>query len=307
MQGISTNIQDWLKRERIAQGLDQIELAELSGLESSTIGRIENGRANPTLYAVIRICYGLGLSQKHFMHAIGLSAFLSEHQGSRSDKGEVLTIEDIEAFYSFYRNQPMEAKGYLYKTFAWIRFLAGKSSADSMERDGAEIIGEMIRAQNLDLSTLPYPEEINKDDFWSIYILGGVITLKDVGVYIRWIRQNKNLSLRDLAKEVNTTHTAIRRLEMGAIERIDITDLVAVDRAIGVENDILTLCWAAGEFHTGILRNKLSDERQDLPPLGWQPEEFNFAIILSVIERWYYHYQARSIDWLKELRRLALE
>ncbi len=307
MQGISTSIQDWLKRERIAQGLEQIELAELSGLESSTIGRIENGRTNPTLFAVIRICYGLGLSQKHFMHAIGLNAFLSEHQGARSDTGEVLTIEDIEAFFSFYRNQPMEAKGYLYKTFGWIRFLAGKSSAESMESDGAEIIGEMIRAQNLDLSTLPYPEEINKDAFWSIYILGGVITLKDVGVYIRLIRQSKNLSLRDLAKEVNTTHTAIRRLEMGAIERIDIADLIAVDRVIGVENDILTLCWAAGEFHTGILRNKLSEERMDLPPIGWAPEEYNFAITLSVIERWYSHYQARSIDWLKELRRLALE
>ena len=239
------------------------------------------------------------------MQAIGLSTFLPEHQGARSDKGEVLTIEDIEAFYNFYRNQPMEAKSYLYKTFGWIRFLAGKSSAKSMERDGAEIIGEMIRAQNLDLSTLPYPEEISKNSFWDIYILGGIITLKDVGVYIRRVRQNKNLSLRDLAKKVSTTHTAIRRLEMGAIERIDIADLIAVDRAIGVENDILTLCWAAGEFHTGILRNKLSDERQDLPPIGWQSEEFNFAIALSVIERWYYHYQAHSFDWLKELRRLA--
>jgi transcriptional regulator with XRE-family HTH domain len=305
MQEISTSIQDWLKKQRVAQGMEQIELAELAGLESSSIGRIENGRTNPTLYAVIRICFGLGLSQKDFMYAIGLSTFLPEHQGARSDKGEVLTIEDIEAFYNFYRNQPMEAKGYLYKTFAWIRFLAGKSSAETMERDGAEIIGEMIRAQNLDLPTLPYPEEIGNDSFWEIYISGGVITLKDVGLYMRRVRQNKNLSLRDLAKAVNNTHTAIRRLEMGAIERIDITDLIAVDRVIGVENDILTLCWAAGEFHTGILRNKLSDERQDLPPLGWQPEEFNFAMALSMIERWYYQYQHGNIDWLKELRILA--
>ena len=33
MQEISTSIQEWLKEERVAQGLEQIELAELSGLE----------------------------------------------------------------------------------------------------------------------------------------------------------------------------------------------------------------------------------------------------------------------------------
>jgi transcriptional regulator with XRE-family HTH domain len=306
MQTVSVTIQDWLKKQRISQGLEQIELAERSGMTSSSIGRIENGRANPTLFAVLRICYGLGFTQIDFMNAIGLKVILPEAQGKRAFDQSVLSIGDIEAFLNFFRRNPLEAKQFLYKVFGWIRFTAGVTPLNLMEQEASEIIGNALTPANHDLTMLPYPQDLDKGSIWEIYISGGVLTLKDVGFYIQRIRQNRALSLRELAKEAKTTHTILWRLEMGAIERIDIADLIAIDQAIGVGSDIFTLCWEAGEFHTGILRNKMSDERRNLPPLGWTSEEFNLATTLSIIERWYYHYQFGNIEWLKELRFLTL-
>ncbi|MBI8990098.1 helix-turn-helix transcriptional regulator [Corynebacterium sp. CCM 8863] len=40
--------------------ITQTELAEVSGVDQAEISRIENGRANPTLYTVSRLAAALG-------------------------------------------------------------------------------------------------------------------------------------------------------------------------------------------------------------------------------------------------------
>lgn len=63
--------QDVLKRfggvvraVRLSRGMTQMKLAELVGCSLQSIGDIERGKANPSLYMVYRIAKALGVSMR---------------------------------------------------------------------------------------------------------------------------------------------------------------------------------------------------------------------------------------------------
>ncbi len=58
-QGIKANLRIKLKLARVEHNLTQAELAEKVGVTRQTIGLIENGGYNPTLYLCIAIAKAL--------------------------------------------------------------------------------------------------------------------------------------------------------------------------------------------------------------------------------------------------------
>lgn len=51
-----------VRKERVAAGLTQEELADQSGLDRSYVGGVERGERNPTLGVIEKIAKGLGIS-----------------------------------------------------------------------------------------------------------------------------------------------------------------------------------------------------------------------------------------------------
>jgi len=48
-----------IRKFRIKKGLTQLDLAALCGFEESSIGRLENGKTNPTIKTLIKISNAL--------------------------------------------------------------------------------------------------------------------------------------------------------------------------------------------------------------------------------------------------------
>lgn len=58
------NISQELKRVRKQKGVTTYELSELTGIDQGAISRIENGKANPTLKTLEKICKALKIKLK---------------------------------------------------------------------------------------------------------------------------------------------------------------------------------------------------------------------------------------------------
>ena len=55
-----TQIGKNIKRIRLKKGLTQLDLAAACGFEESSIGRLENGKTNPTIKTLVKIATALG-------------------------------------------------------------------------------------------------------------------------------------------------------------------------------------------------------------------------------------------------------
>jgi transcriptional regulator with XRE-family HTH domain len=63
---LGRRIRDW----RIGQGLTQEELAGGSGVDATTIGKIERGERNPNVHNLIRIAVALGVDPGEFLRGM---------------------------------------------------------------------------------------------------------------------------------------------------------------------------------------------------------------------------------------------
>jgi transcriptional regulator with XRE-family HTH domain len=55
---------------RIAKGMPQVVLAELSGIERSNLSKIENGRQEPGLRTLYRIALALNVSMAQLLEGV---------------------------------------------------------------------------------------------------------------------------------------------------------------------------------------------------------------------------------------------
>lgn len=53
---------DALAHARYRRRLSQAELSKLAGLKPSALSRLENGRGNPTLNTLLKVCQALGVT-----------------------------------------------------------------------------------------------------------------------------------------------------------------------------------------------------------------------------------------------------
>lgn len=139
------------------------------------------------------------------------------------------------------------------------------------------------------------------------------MTLKDLGTYSRLLRKSKGFSLRAYADHVSVAYTAIHRLENGYLDRILFKEIVEFDQKLNASSTLISIGWAAGEFHAGIIRNRALqqglirfpgvDTDGNHPPFQWDPLRFSLAEALVTICRWYQKLEPGDIEWLQGLRR----
>ncbi|NMC34879.1 MAG: XRE family transcriptional regulator [Veillonellaceae bacterium] len=296
----------WIRSVRLEKGLEIKDLSYESGLTSAQISRIETLNSDVTVNSIVRIAYGLNIEIKDVLAELEIRAFFPclLNTGQQGKTSDIVTIQDVEAFLRFYRSEPRQAKDELINAYHVIR----ENNRDQQEEklsefDTADIVWEATQALSKKYLPIPYPKGMKEETIEEIYRAGGVITIRDLAAYVMACRRSSGLSLRKMAEFTEVSYNAIARLERGELERISFTEITALEKALKLDGTLIAICWAAGEFQTGISRVKVLTDQSPLPVSGWDVEELAFADTLITIVRWNTQLSINR-DWIIELKRI---
>ncbi len=293
------NLTEWLRSIRTDKTVSLQDISEITGLATSQISRIEQGKSDLTLFSVVKICYALRLDLFDLQRVVQWNRSLFDIlilRPSIPPTDTVVIPSDIASIINLYKHDPIVSKEFLRKSFNWVRFSAGfeKNIKDTQAN---QFIKEAIEPLGDSYKSVPCPSTLNDDLILETYMMRGVLSIFDLGLFIRQRRKQKTLSLKLLAKKSGVSYSALRRIEVGEIERIKFADIFSIDTALGSEGDILAIAWDVAQLYTGILlvEDEFSSLRQ------WDLREKGLAETLIAISRWYQVFLPNQ-NWLKELR-----
>lgn len=294
------NFGDILRTIRRDRGLDLKELEQTSGVAISLISRLENNLSQPTVTSAVSLAYALHVPLSELASAMGIKGLLTRYNdGKFQFQPNVLNIQDIESFLVFYNTEFTHAKELMRHFYGRvIRTQNPQLNEFDAFLEAADKIAEATRPIGNRYVPLPYPTELDPSYLEQTLVHQGILIFPDVGYYIRKERIKSNKTMMDVAEQAGVSHSAISRLERGAIERINLNEIIAIDNILGLEGEVLSMCWSAGQFHTGVIRNIAQDLEVE-PPLAWPEEYYALAEAVIKLERWY---TSLNIPFLGEFR-----
>ncbi len=295
----------WLRSERLQRDLDIRDLAALSNLSTAQISRIETGKSVISLNSMIRMAYGLGLDLREVASRLELKVIIPKKQGLELGEGWTVTAQDTWAFWNYFHDNPRRVKDLLIELYDEIR----KKNPDRVEeiQSGertSEIIWRATDAFPGMLVPLPYPQGVSDSDIRHIFLTGGLITLRDLGVFVRSCRQKKGISLRDTASKLSISHQALFRFENGDIDRISFLQVLELEKALEQEGTLLGLAWRAGEYETGILFSRLASMHR--PADSWDERVKAYTDTFITLARWYMFLLPEESAWMDQLHEYLL-
>jgi transcriptional regulator with XRE-family HTH domain len=287
------------------------ELAFRTGLTHGALSRIETKKAQLTLFATVRLIRALDLSWTDFLKQGFIKENLSTSAVENLTPGEMpcLVLSDLDK---------LDILGIISKGTASeivIRLLSRflRQYNRSLSDKNANFLSHHFYSflhspdANDELSKKYLPDfdlrdEINLplDNLRKIYRMGGILTLLDLGGYIRTVRESKGLSFRKTAANLNITFPALVNFERKLSPRVKLQDVIDIDNALDAQGEFVLLAWRVAEFYLGIYRVKPGDA----PKIkDWQQHEIHFIEKLITASRLFqYHFpEDRSwLDWYRE-------
>ena len=291
---------NWLRSERLQRDLDIRDLAEISGLSTAQISRIETGKSAVSLNSMIRLTYGLGMDLREVASKLELKVHIPRKMGTELGEGWTVTAQDAQAFWNLFRENPNLIKDTLIEIYDVVR----RANPDRVKEINtgertAEIIWRATEASPTEYVPLPYPGGLTSNHVQQIFADGGLITLRDVGAYVRNYRQKKGMSLRNTSAQLSISHQALFRFENGDIDRISFLQVLELEKELDRRGDLLVLAWRAGEYQTGILFNRLANLSE---PVGnWESRQKAYIDVFITIARWYLVLLPGDSKWLDDL------
>ena len=295
MEELSQSIVNWIKDVRKSKGLSLTELGNRAGITHSQLSRIENGVSALTLFSLIRMLHGMNysftslFSEKIIDSKFPLPSIYLEEK-TESYQYPVIKFSDIDSFVHFilYRKNARIIiakwiKHYLKNYTSW----ADETIAVLMDEAITLLTFPSVDNREGSLyENLCYPIDIGVDKLRKIYLSGGVLLMRDIGAYIRNQRIASNLSLRALSSRIVFSHPGLIKLESNIGDRVIFSDILKLDRALGVDGELVALAWRAGELYLGVHRIY---ERKEFP-LPYTTREVEWIERLVIVQRIYQHF-----------------
>ena len=172
------------------------------------------------------------------------------------------------------------------------------SSSAYPSLDNCEKYNDLLHA-SFEEYQLCYPINISEEKLRQIYLAGGVFIFSDLGVYVRSLREERGLSIRQLAKTVAVTHPAISALETKMGSRVKLNDLIKIDNALRLDGELIVFAWRTAELYLGIYPKSISDTA----PRQLQSHEVTVIERLVIISRLFQHYFPDNKEGLDEYRK----
>lgn len=302
------NFGQLIQKIRREQKLDIQTLAKQTGVDASTISRIENARTQPTLGTTIRICDGLGITLPDLLLALQ-GRYMASIEPKRVIDGEAVPkASDVEAVIEYFRQDWQRG-------CTWLAHLLNRIV---LVRNGSERTNERFRAQFFvaeDINKLlfdssvywfelRYPSEMEPEDILDIYSQDGVLTVADIGAYLKKVRREKQVTLASLEDSVNFSDSALSRLETGSMERIKLSEVLKRDEQLGQEGKILALLWQAYKSSEGFMhkQQQMNNGRSAVSTASWTKEEIKLTAVFTIACRWVQVLRLKDASLRNELR-----
>jgi len=287
---------EWIRRLRKEQKLDIRTFAEQSGVEASTISRVENERTQVTLLIAIRLCDGLRVTVSDVLSEVyGVTARKSTHE-EVPQMSLAPTMEDVEEFLRYFHEQKDEAR-------KWLIDLLNKASLQYEHTEdavnptqprffGLEDIHKLLFASPFYRFELQYPPSLTTNDILTFHREGAMLTLTDIAEFTRKLRREKQVTLAKLEQDAKISQNMLSRLESSFIEQIKLADVFMLDEVLKQEGTLLKMYWSVYSFYQNLLRRSPSTADQ----------EMKLASIFIIICRWLQIVSPRDDSWMKQRR-----
>jgi transcriptional regulator with XRE-family HTH domain len=286
---------EWIKSQRKERKLDIQQLAERSRVEASTISRAENARTQVTLLTAIRLCEGLGVTLDDLLYTV---------YGKHSTKGDheepplainVPTMKDVEQFLSYFHMNEEEGKvrlsDLLNKVFSMSRSVPISVEGSPLRLFVPEDIQKLLVDSPMYRFEVQYPPAFASNAILSIYQQGGVLTLIDIGEYIKGIRRERQVTLEQMEQRVKLSPSILSRLESGFTEQIKLVDVLMLDEQLGQEGTLLSMYWEAYRSYERIIGLQGSSSEQDL----------KLTMLYITACRWLHAINPSDSSWIRNI------
>jgi transcriptional regulator with XRE-family HTH domain len=298
----------WVRAQRERREMDVRAFARLTGVDASTISRIEQARSQVTLWTAVRICESLDMTPADLLVALwGKRPPFAAQQKERQEV-DVVTVGDLEAFLRYMRRRWQEG-------CAWLTSLLNQVA--EREDDGRashsgnaplivpEDIEKLLQDSHLYQFKVQYPAAITAEDLWDIYLRGGALSLVDMGAYLKQARRARRVTLSDLEESGKVSASVLSRLETGSLERVKLIDVLTLDEQLGQEGKLMAMYWRACTLIDAVARVHQRDLQTEAegPGEGLRPEqEWRLIEVFTTICRWLACLQPNDHSWMSAFR-----
>jgi transcriptional regulator with XRE-family HTH domain len=279
---------EWIRSIRKAQKVDIRTLAGQTGVEASTISRVENTRTQVTLSTAIRICEGLGVTGHDLLEAVQ-EKHISYQKDNRLTPDETIpTLENVETFFTALHSNPQEGYYILSSLLKKVINLRGSGSEtiqrESLHTFNPEGMPVLLFQSPIYQFEVQYPPDIQPKDIIAIYTQEGALTLVDIGMYIKKIRREKQITLAHLEKVAKVSSSVLSRLETGLMEQVKLADILNLDEQLGQDGKLLLMYWRAYRLNDLLSRSEKKVANHSSAMLPEQYEKLTAVFI--ILHRW---------------------
>ena len=297
----------WLKQIRAERKLDARSLAKLTGVDASTITRLEGQRTQATLLTAVRLCEGLGVSLSKLLQALWGRPLREVKREGITGEPSVPTTRDVETFLQCFLANKEKGTEHLSNLLNQVVLQRSASEGKSTESEPPLFAPGDIQKLLFDTSVyrfeLQYPPLLEAEDIVRIYHWGGVLTLTDIGVYLRKARQSRNVTLTRLEDSVKFSASGLSRLETGTAEQIKLADVVMLDEQLELEGQLLGMYWSVCKFNEQIIHQFAQRaDRKSLSPAGKEEQVLKLASLFITTCRWLQALNPGDPSWIKSVR-----
>jgi transcriptional regulator with XRE-family HTH domain len=297
---------DWLSNKRTNLECGLLALEKLTNVDDSTLSRIERKLSEPTLFTAARICQGLGVTLKEL-----LSELRGESSGDDFDKRrfstipDALTATDLELFSDTFFRSSENTQKFLQSFADDVLYNSARIGVTKTTREPSFTTGEfsrLLHGSTLVHLELRVPPPLDAWKVLDIFERGGVVTLKEVGIYAKEVREQgpaTTVTLQQLSKNALST---LLRLERGDAEYIALNDALILSDELGNHSTIRHMIWLAVDFHWRFLQFEVSTHFSKAMAESQVSLRSRLVSLLFILARWQEYLSPNDRRWLHELR-----
>lgn len=288
---------EWVRLNRGEKRWDLRAVEAKSGVDNSTVARIETGHSQATLVSAIRLWQAYDVPFSKFASDLGILFSLGSLPTPANPKDQLcLSVGDILGFLNTALTNEKKTKNFVDQ---WLDRFNAYQHQFGTTTPLQDISVEKFWDSSFDF---PYPPDITSDQLSQIFENGEALTFVDAGYYMALLRQNVGMRLVDLEKKLKISDTVLGRVERGAITNVKIKELIQINNCLDKTGLFFALYWVAGiqtvQLKTIIAKHSSRREAQQL----WPAEQATYNLIK--FHRWFWNNQQLLSEFISSLRNL---
>jgi hypothetical protein len=215
-----------------------------------------------------------------------------DEQEKQTQESLVPKLRDVEKFLTFIHQNEEQGQVWLVYLLNIIVSKSTDSSAGFGRGTFRLFVPEDVQKLLLDNSVyrfeIEYPSAISSRDILSIYLRGGMLSLTDVGEYIKKLRRERLVTLEQMEQKVKLSTSILARLEAGLTEQIKLVDVLLLDKQLGQEGMLLSMYWDSYRSYEYMIHHGILSMDQDV----------KLITLFMKICRWLQYFNPLDISWM---------